>query len=32
MLGIVLLDDVVSELMGEGEEPGINDLIHTGKE
>ena len=31
MLGIVLLDEVMSELVGESEEPGLNDLIYTGR-
>jgi hypothetical protein len=32
VLGIVFLDEVVSELVGEGEEPGLNHLIYTGRE
>ena len=32
MFGIVLLDEVMSELVSESEEPGLNNLIYTGRE
>ena len=32
VLGIVLLDQVMSELVGESEEPGFNHLICTGRQ
>lgn len=32
VLGIMLLDEVVSKLMGEGKEPGFDHLIFTGRD
>jgi hypothetical protein len=32
VLGIVLLDEVMSKFVGEGEEPGFNYLIYTRRE